>query len=182
MARFRAGGDDDVLGRHAFGRRLVTFIALHPDVVAAIGFASQLAVAPQPGDFILAKQKLDAFGVFADNAVLARLHLGDINRHAFDFNAVVGKLVFDFLDVFGRFEQRFGRNAANIQTCATEGGLALRRLPLLHTRDRVTQLSGADRGDVSRRAAADHDHIKLFAHDVPLRVRAGCATDLPALP
>ncbi len=61
-ARFRSGGDDDVLGFH----RLNAFFATYFDVACAFDGSEAL----DPFDLVLLHQELDALGMFGDDAIL----------------------------------------------------------------------------------------------------------------
>jgi hypothetical protein len=92
-------------------------------------------------------------------------HLGHVHAQALDRDAVLGKVVVGVLEVLGRLQQRLGRDAAHVGTGAAGRRAALVVLPLVDTGHVKAQLGCADGGNVATGAAADDDHIKLFAHD-----------------
>ena len=95
----------------------------------------------------------------ADDAVLARLHLGHVDadgRLADGDAPVLG--VLDDLQRVGVLEQRLGRDAAPQQAGAAE------RLLFLDDRDLQAELRGADGGDVAAGAGADDDDVVFVGH------------------
>src|SRR5687768_10694289 len=83
-----------------------------------------------------------------------------------------------FLEAMAALQQRFRWNAADVQARAAEEFA-------LHAGDAHAELRGADGGDVSAGAGADHDQIKVVSHGARI-VRAikppatSCASRLPA--
>ena len=54
----------------------------------------------KPGDPVFAKQELDALGHLANDRVLASLHLGQIERHTGNLNAVIGQMLAGVFKLF----------------------------------------------------------------------------------
>src|SRR5262249_11393105 len=88
-----------------------------------------------------------------------------INRSAFDFDAVLRERMFRGGKSLGTVEQRLGRDAADVQTRPAEKFA-------FDAGDFEAELSRADRRDVSARAGADDDDVKIaLAH-----ARADCSS------
>src|SRR5262249_18359420 len=130
-ARGRAGGDDDLLPRR---QRL--FVAVE-DVDTAL--AGEPGRALDPINLVLLEQELDAFGQTRDNPVLPCVHLSDVDAgRRYTCNAPL----LGGLDHFQRvrvLEQRLGRNAAPVETGASE------RFLLLDNGGLQAELRGANR-------------------------------------
>lgn len=92
---------------------------------------------------------------FADDFVLAREHLLPIRPDlAGNLNPEIGGMLRGGIDLRPR-NQRFGRNAADIQACTAEKRL-------LDQSRFESALSGTNRCDIPAGTGADHTHIKLF--------------------
>ena len=114
--------------------------------------AGQLAVAAHGFDLVFLHQKLKALGMFRNDFRLAVLNCRPVQRAR--VNALDPKLfgVLQVVPKLGVEQQRFGRNAAHVQTGAAEEAVFLdRRLQAVLTR--------ADGGSVSRGAAADDGDV-----------------------
>src|SRR5690606_21571122 len=108
----------------------------------------------------------DAVVVLLDDRVLAADQRIELQRHALDLDAVVGKVMVDLLEMLGRLQQRLGRNAAHVGARAAGSRPALPVLPGIDASDGHTELSGANGGDITAGASTDDDDVKLFGHDV----------------
>ena len=103
----------------------------------------------------------DAAGEARDDAVLPAHGLRDVDLRRRDLDPEGGAVgeVPRMLEFAGGVDQRLGRDAADVQAGAAQ--------PVaLHQHRRDAELAGADGGDVAAGTAADHDDVKLFAHDV----------------
>jgi hypothetical protein len=173
VARARAGGDDDVLGRHD--------LAGDVDLPAVLAAADELAVAGQQRDLVLLEQALDATGELGDDVVLALDHGLDVDGDVARRDAVHDEAVAGVVEVLGGLQQRLGGDAADVEAGAAEAHFALRVVVGLGfaAGGVEAELRGADGGDVAAGAAADDEDVELFGH---LRSPAAGAPDPPALP
>ena len=162
MARLGTGSDDDVLRRDRF-LRSGFFTGADFDRVV-VPCRDKFAKTFQPRDFVLPKQKLDAFRHLGDDAIFARLHLRNIDLHASRGDAVLTEFVFDLFDIFGRLQQRLRRNATDVQASTAQRHFAFGILPALDAGDIKSQLRRTNRGNVAAWTGADNDNIKLFGH------------------
>src|SRR5690606_30826320 len=87
---------------------------------------------------------------------------------AFDFDTMVGEMMFGLLVVFGRLQQCLGRNAAHIGASTTRSRLAFGIGPGVDTCSRKAQLCCTDSRYVTAGAGADNYYVKLFSHDCVL--------------
>ena len=143
-ARFRASGEDDVLG---FERLDAAFgVDLH------CARAGEFGVALDDVDFVLLHEKVDTFGVLADDLVLASADQGPIEARVFALDALVGGMSEVFPDV-GGMEERFRRDAADQEAGATEAVIFFDEGGL------EAVLTGADCRGVAAGAAPDHDYV-----------------------
>ncbi len=115
-------------------------------------------------DLVLLEEVQDAVVVLLHHAVLAGDHLGHVHAHVLDLDAMVGEVVVGLVEMLGRLQQRLGGNAAHVGAGAARCGAALAVLPLVDAGHVKAQLRGTDGSDVAAGAAADHDHVELFAH------------------
>src|ERR671910_378936 len=83
---------------------------------------------------------------------VVELYLADLDPEVFAVSGVVQEM--------GRLEQCFGRDAAYVQTSASE----MPALPLLDEGYAHPQLAGPDRRYVSRVPAADYYEVEVFRH------------------
>jgi len=146
-----AGGDDNVLRLQrldlAVGR-------LHLDLAGADD-------APGTGkgiDLVLLEQKGDALGVAVDAVALEFHHGGKVELRLAEHDAHFWQRVARFLEPLRRLQQRFGRDAADVET-----GAAKRR-PLLDHRDLHAELRRPDRADIAAGTGADNNEI-VCGHD-----------------
>ncbi len=142
--RFRSGGDENVLRRE----RLHAFIGLHFDRARAL----DRAVPFDDLDLVLLHQKLDAFGVFLHDAVLAVDHLRVIEHRLFNRDTFVGRVVGE-APQFRGMQERLGRNAADMQA-----GAAQLRV-FFNNGGFQTVLARAHRRRVAAGAATNHNQI-----------------------
>ena len=161
FTRRRARGDDDMLGDQVFLGG-----AGDLDGPAAFHLAAERALAVEERDLVLLEQVQDAVVVLLDHRVLAADQRVELQADALDFDAVLGEVVVGLLVVFGRLQQRLGRDAADVGAGAAGSRAALAILPGVDAGDRHAELRGADGGDVAAGACADHDDVKLFGHSV----------------
>jgi hypothetical protein len=77
---------------------------------------------------------------------------------------VVGKVMIGLIEVFGRLQQSFRRNATDVGASASKGWAASCVFPFVDTRYLESELRCANGGNVTTWAATNDDHIKLFAH------------------
>ena len=72
-----------------------------------------------------------------------------------------GKIVLRGVKMLRRLQQRFGRNAANIQASAAQrGGIACFVFARVYAHGFEAQLRGANRCDVATRPCADNGNVK----------------------
>jgi hypothetical protein len=158
-----AGGHHDLLAGDDF-----LFLAGNLDFVAAFDSLHEGAAAVEEGDLVLLEQVQDAVVVLLHDGVLAGDHLGHVHLDLAGGDAVVGKVQLGMLEMLGRLQQRLGGNAAHVGAGAAGSSAASGVLPLVDTGDVETQLCSADGSDVAAGACADHDDVKLLAHDLNL--------------
>ena len=118
----------------------------------------------EKGDLVLFEQVHNAIVVLLHNGVFACHHLGKIKAQAFDLNAMLGKVVAGMVEMLGRLQQSLGRNTAHIGASATQSRPTLGVFPLVNTSHVKTQLRSPNSRNITTRAAADNDDIKLFRH------------------
>ena len=134
----------------------------HFDCPTTIDLARKSAFAMEERYFILFEQIQNAVVVLFDDIIFTTDHFVELQGHALDFNAVLGKVVVRLFKMLGRLQQRLGRNTAHVSAGATRSGTALTVLPCINTRDRHTQLCGANRGDIATWSCTNNDYIKLI--------------------
>ena len=108
----------------------------------------------QTRHLIFLKQKIDALGQVADDAVLARQHGGQVKFGRGYFDAVPSQTVPGLFEQMRRLQQRLGRNTADIETRAAQGFAAV------YARGFQTQLRGANCGHVATRPRTDEDDVE----------------------
>jgi len=119
----------------------------------------------EEGDLVLLEQVLDAVVVLLDDVILAGNHLGHIHADLAGRDAVVRKMQIGVLEMLGRLQQCLGRNATDVGAGAAQCRAAGCVLPLVDTCHLHAQLGCTDGRYITAGAAADHDDIKLLAHD-----------------
>ncbi len=149
-AGFGAGGQNDILRFELAGLAVVgDFDGEH----AILRRAGEFAVAFHGLDFVFLHQEFEALGVFGDDLSFAILDRGPVELarvYAFDAE------FFGFFQVvpeFGVEQQRFGRDAADVQAGAAEESV------FFDERGLQAVLAGANRGRVSGRSAADDGYV-----------------------
>ncbi len=148
-ARFRSGGDDDILGLECLGAGF----RFHLDSNRSVARAWQdRSVALHPVDLVLLHQELDALGVFGDDLVLAVEHLGVIQARIFALDALFGG-VHEVLPQVGGVEQRLGGDAADVQASSAQLGI------FFNNRGLQAVLAGADRRGVATRTTPNHNQV-----------------------
>jgi hypothetical protein len=146
LHRKGAGGDDDVsrlIRRGSPGRA--------GDVHHIRGGEGSPALGPR--HLVLLEQELDAARILADHVILALQHLRQIELYSAQFDPVILRMAPRELEVFRAREERLGGNAADVHARAAE------RLVHLDAHGAQSKLAGADRGDVTTRATADHNDV-----------------------
>ena len=131
-------------------------------------FAFKAAFAEKAGHFVFLKQKFHAAGELGHNRIFALNHFGRIKGQTLYADAVLGKIVLRGVEMLGRLQQCFGRNASHIQTGAAERG---RITGFVHTGVNIggaeTELGSTNGGNIAAGAGADNHYVKL-RHNHPL--------------
>ena len=161
-ARLRAGGDQNVLRFE----RLGAFVGLDFHLAGAFDGGE----AGESLDLILLHQKLDAFGVFLDDAVLALDHLRVVEHRLLDRDAFVGGVVGEAPQL-GGVQQRLGRNAADMQAGAAQFGV------FFNDGGFQSVLAGAHRCRVAAGAATNHNQV--VCHVTPFYMARLNAPEFP---
>ncbi len=141
----RPGGDDDFPG---FERLLVAL----EDVDLSLPSQSRRPL--DPVDFVFLEEKLDSLRQSSDDPILARLHLGHVNRwSAGRYRDAPLPGVPDDLERMRMLEQCLGRNASPDEAGPAEG--------LLFFDDGyfLSKLGAANRGNIAARTRADDHHV-----------------------
>jgi hypothetical protein len=141
-----AGGDDDVLRLQRF--RLAVG-GLHFDLAGTEHFARPLIGI----DLVLLEQEGHTLGVAVDRLVLEIQQRRQVEIGLADLDAHFRKRVRDLLEPLRSEQQRFRRNAADVEASAAEGR------PLLHHRNLHAELSCTNGADVAAGTGADDDEI-----------------------
>jgi hypothetical protein len=119
--------------------------------------ALQLGLAVDHRDLVLSHQALDAIGELARHFARALDDPGEIEAEILAAEAELVQAVQQVPDLGGT-QQRFGRNAAPIETDAAE-------IFAFDDRGLEPKLGAADRADIAARSASDDDDIERFSHD-----------------
>ena len=155
--RLRAGGKHDVRG---FDLGDVS-VVLHRHAARAC----PASPASHGLHFILAKEKLDAFGVLVDDAVLARQHRGPVQLEFGDLDAeLLG--VFEGVVDLRVMQQDLRGDAADVQARAAQEAV------LLDDQRLQAPLRGADGGHITAGPAADDGQIVGWQEQPPRRAAA----------
>ena len=157
--RAGSGRDDHVLGFDRFG----VFSLPDFDLITA-RLAGETPAAVHRRNLVLAEQQPDAAGEGIDDLVLARHHLRHVDGDFLDSDTVLAELVQRALVIFRGFEQRLGRNAADVQAGSAKACLALDVFPVVDANRIQPELRGAYGGRVTARSGSDHCDIKRFGH------------------
>ena len=152
-ARPRAGGDDDVLGLIAAGRkrafRRLALARLHRDLAGRV----DRRLAPDDLNLVLLHQKTDAVIEPLRHRARARHDCRRIEADIVGFQAVVLG-VLHVMENLGRAQQRLGRNAAPVEADAAE-------IIALDDGRLEAELRGADGGDIAAGAGADDQDVEI---------------------
>src|SRR6185312_10018648 len=115
----------------------------------------QRALALDPRDLALVPEELDPLGERFGDLRPARLQGVPVDRHVAD-DAELGAVPGLVVDLRGA-QDRLRRDAGVVQAAAA-------RLVALDHGGALSELGGADRGDVTARATPDHDDIEALWH------------------
>ena len=115
----------------------------------------QPAGAFEDGALVFLHQELDAFRVLHHDFVFALLHVGKSQLNARRLHAKISRVLHLFVHMC-RLQQLLCRDAT------AQGARAAQAFVFLDNRYFQTQLSGANRGHIAARTAADDRYIKLF--------------------
>src|SRR5690554_3517688 len=154
-----ARGDNDMLGNEIF----VSF-ASNLDGPAAVHMSHEGTRAMKESNLVLLEQIQDAVVVLLDHRGLATDQGVELQAHALQFDAVIGKVMVSLFEVLGRLKQCLGRNAAHVGAGASWCGLAVSGAPCVYSGHRHAQLGCTDGSNVSARTGADNDYVELFSH------------------
>ena len=119
----------------------------------------QLTAAAQPVHAVGPEQGLDSARQFLHHPVLAGNHGSDIVRQLAGDNAMPGGTVTNLFIERRTFQQRLGRNAADVQAGAAEHRLSLLAEPVVHAGSPETKLCTADSGNITSRPGTDDDCV-----------------------
>jgi len=148
----------------ASGNGFFLFAVDHFNLPEFTGTRHDAPPAVQARHLVFLEKISNALRELGDNAVLALKHFLDIELHAGNGNAVLGKLVLDPFDIFRGFEQGFRRNAPDIKASAAKAGLARLVLEIIHASRIETKLGRANRRNITAGTGADHEYIELLGH------------------
>src|SRR5690606_27788929 len=127
------------------------------------------------------EERLDARGELLHDRSLPLEHLADVERKRARLDAVRGELGLRAVIELRGLEQRFRRDAADVQARAAERTAAVRRDPRVDTSRPQPELRGANGRRITRRTAADDDDVELvFGHDAAFKLGESIAPDLRA--
>ena len=115
------------------------------------------------GDLVGLEQLGDAAGELFDDFVLAGNHFGYVDARVVKGNAV-HVVMLHLPEMLGGIQYRLGGNAAHIEAGATQRWFAVLADKIIHAQGFEAQLGRTDGGHVATGAAADNDHVELFAH------------------
>ena len=96
MTRFRAGGDNDVFRADDF---FFTCFVRHFNLRRSVCLPHERTVALEQSDFVLFKQVLNTAGHFVHDRIFTRDHFTDIQRCAFNRNAMFAQVMRSILVV-----------------------------------------------------------------------------------
>src|SRR5690606_35591658 len=115
-------------------------------------------------DLVLLEQVEDAVVVLLDDGFLASKELVDVHAQALDRNAMLAEMLAGVLEMLGRLQQGFRRNAADVGAGTARCGAALGIAPGIDASNRLPELGSTNRSDVAAGAGANHHYVKLFGH------------------
>ena len=142
----RAGGDDDVLGLQRL--RLAVGVC-HLDFARRDDAAGTV----KRVDLVLLEQKRDAVDVAVDVLLLVFEQRGKIDARLADLDAHLRKTVAGLFIELRGMQHRLGRNAADIEAGAAEGGV------FLDDGGFQPELRGTNGADIAAGAGADDDEV-----------------------
>ena len=148
--RNAARGDDDIFRFDLLRRSLVR-------LNGNFAGGGDRARALKGADLVQLHQAAHAGGELLHDFVFALEHDRQVEFHLVELDAVLGRFLFREGEVIARREERFARDAADVQTGAAE------LLVFLDDGCAETELSGANRGDITAGAGADDNDVK-FVH------------------
>src|SRR5690606_28809858 len=90
--------------------------------------------------------------------------LVDVHAQALDRNAMLAEMLAGVLEMLGRLQQGFRRNAAHVGAGTARCGAALGIAPGIDASNRLPELGSTNRSDVAAGAGANHHYVKLFGH------------------
>ena len=128
-----------------------------------LAILQQLAGTVQRRDLVAFEEEADAAGELFDDLVLAADHRRDVDRSALGRDAVHVEMLRQVPELLGRIEQRFGRNAADVEARAAERGLAVLADPLVDAGNLEPELRRPDGRVVTGGAGTDDDYV-VFVH------------------
>ena len=140
------GGDDEVL-RGEFGRFLFT---LHFD----FSRGHEGSGASVSWDFSTLGEQSDATDEFGDDGIFLFENRGEVGFDGTQFDARLGGVVFRPGVLLAGVQERFARDAADVEAGAAECGA------FFHESDLEAELLGAERADVAAGAGTDDDEIE----------------------
>ena len=144
-----------------FNRGFCAFV-VHFQLPEIAIFAYEGGRAEQAGYFIFLKQELNPACELGDDSIFALDHLGGVKLHIAHSDAVFGKVMLRSMEMLGRLQQSFGRDAAHVQAGAAQsGGVAGLIHAGIDTGGFETQLCGADGGNITAGAGADYHYVEL---------------------
>src|SRR5689334_8565141 len=112
-------------------------------------------LALQPLDLVLLEQELDALRQALDRVAAAAVHRVEVKLDVAGLDPPLGQRpVRRFLEQLGGVQQRFRRNAADVEASAAEGLAAFR------ARGLEAELRSADRRDIAAGAGTDHKNVE----------------------
>ena len=149
-----AGGQQDRLG---FELGDAAVVVGHVDAIGP-GEPARTVVGRH---LVLLEEHADAAGERLHHVVLAGHHFAEVERDIFDLDAVPGEFVQGDIVKLGRIEERFARDAADVEARPPEGLVR----PLLDAGDLEPELRRANRGDVPAWPGSDHHQIERLGHD-----------------
>ena len=129
-------------------------------------FALKRTEAEEAFHFVFLEQEFNAAREFGNNGVFALNHFGCVKVQAACADAVFGKIVLRGMEMFGRLQQGFGRNAAHVQASTAQCRRIARFIDTrIDTRGFETQLRGADGRHITAGARTNDNNVEL-RHDV----------------
>ncbi len=113
----------------------------------------EAAVTADRGDLALFGQPGETAGEPADDTVLPRPQLADVDPRSAERDAVLAHLL-GLGDDFGGVQEGFGRYAANVEADPAE------RRPAVHHHDLLAEVGGPERGRVAARSGTEDEHLR----------------------